>query len=213
MAVDNHPALKAGVLQMTHKHSGGSNTGSEPASATRFDVFISHASQDERLAGVLREMLESRGLTCWLPAIEIQPGENLQERIRAGLNDSRMVLLVLTPATDSPEPWVSAEWSAIQENAWRRADYPILPVVFGDVEPPPFARRWRVLRVDSASSEHAQRVADVIAARARRPEPVEQVEPTEHDQRARHQRFGDIIRALHVKEPDDAIEEGDASDG
>ena len=41
-------------------------------------VFISYASQDQKVANTLCKALEGRGFSCWIASRNIAPGENFQ---------------------------------------------------------------------------------------------------------------------------------------
>ena len=59
-------------------------------------VFISHSSQDRRIAARVCEALERRGLACWLASRDIGPGENFQEAIVKAIRLARAMVLVFT---------------------------------------------------------------------------------------------------------------------
>jgi TIR domain len=59
-------------------------------------VFISHSSQDHRLAERLCAALERRGLGCWLASRDIKPGDNFQEAIVGAIRTVRAMVLVFT---------------------------------------------------------------------------------------------------------------------
>ena len=59
-------------------------------------VFISHASQDRRIAETLCAALEARGLNCWLARRDVAPGENFQAAIVRAIRGARIMLLAFT---------------------------------------------------------------------------------------------------------------------
>lgn len=64
-------------------------------------IFISHSSQDRRVAGRLCEALERRGLRCWLASRDIGPGENFQEAIVKAIRSVRVMVLVFTGSANN----------------------------------------------------------------------------------------------------------------
>ena len=69
-----------------------------PAEAVKYDVFISHASQDkedfvEPLAGLLSEM----GLRVWYDDFVLRVGDSLRQSIDRGITNSEYGLVVLSP--------------------------------------------------------------------------------------------------------------------
>jgi hypothetical protein len=66
-------------------------------------VFISHSSQDRRIAGRVCEALEQRGLACWLASRDISPGENFQEAIVKAIRSVRAMVLVFTGSANNSD--------------------------------------------------------------------------------------------------------------
>src|SRR5260370_29992995 len=59
-------------------------------------VFISFASQDQKVANTLCKALEGRGYPCWIATRDIAPGENFQIAIVRAIRGAKIMLLVLT---------------------------------------------------------------------------------------------------------------------
>lgn len=59
-------------------------------------IFISHSSQDRRVAARVCSALERLGLSCWLASRDIDPGENFQEAIVQAIRSVRVMVLVFT---------------------------------------------------------------------------------------------------------------------
>lgn len=64
-------------------------------------IFISHSSQDRRVAGRLCDALERRALRCWLASRDIGPGENFQEAIVKAIRSVRVMVLVFTGSANN----------------------------------------------------------------------------------------------------------------
>jgi TIR domain len=60
------------------------------------DVFVSHAHKDQRIADAICEKLESIGVSCWLTARDISPGEDWTQVTRNAIESSRLMVLVLS---------------------------------------------------------------------------------------------------------------------
>ena len=80
------------------------------ADATR-QVFISYASPDQAAANTIREVLETRGLACWIAPRDIEPGLDWADAIILGINDAQLLLLVHSAAV-SASPMVRREVNA-----------------------------------------------------------------------------------------------------
>ncbi len=64
----------------------------------RFDVFISHASEDkDMIVRALAESLRTMGLTVWYDEFTLSLGDRLLESIDAGISSSRYGIVVLSP--------------------------------------------------------------------------------------------------------------------
>lgn len=99
---------------MNGSASHPSSTPNEP-----WDILISYRSVNEAAAEDLAERLkrethpDGRALRVWLDKYEIAPGQSTVAGINEGLEKSRHVGLLLTPAYfDSASGWTDAEWHA-----------------------------------------------------------------------------------------------------
>ncbi len=93
----------------------------------KWDVFISHASEDkEEAARPLANALIARGLRVWLDEAELKLGDSLQQRIDDGLSQSRFGVVILSNTFFSKH-WTRKELDglAAKEEPGRNA---ILPV-------------------------------------------------------------------------------------
>jgi WD40 repeat protein len=59
-------------------------------------VFISHSSKDQKVARTICTALEKRGLSCWIAARNVGPGENFQEAIVRAIRAAKVMVLVFT---------------------------------------------------------------------------------------------------------------------
>jgi len=65
----------------------------------RYDVFISHASEDkDAIVRPLANSLQSEGLRVWYDDFELRIGDSLRRKIDQGLANSRVGLVVLSQA-------------------------------------------------------------------------------------------------------------------
>lgn len=68
-------------------------------SGRRWDVFISHASEDKAdVAAPLKEALEAQGLEVWLDVANMRIGDSLRRKIDDGLAHSAFGVVVLSPS-------------------------------------------------------------------------------------------------------------------
>src|SRR5207247_801295 len=93
----------------------------------RWDVFISHASEDKAaVADPLFRALEDAGLKVWYDRVELGLGDSLRKKIDEGLAHSRFGIVILSP------PFFAKHWPQQELNglAQREVDGEkvILPV-------------------------------------------------------------------------------------
>lgn len=78
----------------------------------KYDLFISHASEDQEVAMDIKELAENTyELKCFLDVSDLKSGERWEPQIREALQESREVLILLTENSDSRQ-WVFAELGA-----------------------------------------------------------------------------------------------------
>jgi hypothetical protein len=63
---------------------------------SRYDAFISHASEDKPFVEPLAEALEARGFSIWYDAHTLSVGDSLRQSIDRGLAESRKGIVVLS---------------------------------------------------------------------------------------------------------------------
>ncbi len=77
-----------------------------------YDVFISHSSKDKVAVRNLAERLKSDGLKVWFDEWEIKPGDLIPLKINKGLEQSRILILVMS-SNSSESDWVTFESQTI----------------------------------------------------------------------------------------------------
>ena len=67
------------------------------------DIFISHSSENEKSANEICTVLEKQGLHCWIAPRDIQVGKDYGSEIIKGIEECKVVLLVLTRASNESQ--------------------------------------------------------------------------------------------------------------
>ena len=124
-------------------------------------VFISYASQDQKVATTLCKALESRSFKCWIAARDIAPGENFQIAIVRAIRAAKIMLLVFTGNSNNSDEMAKELALASQSKLI------VVPLLIDDVRPNDafsyeFAtRQWIDFFSDweSAIEQLAQRIA------------------------------------------------------
>jgi transcriptional regulator with XRE-family HTH domain len=118
----------------------------DAATATR-DLFLSHSSKDKsvvrEIAGAIEaESYGGRQLRVWVDEAEIRPGESIPGKVSEGLEKSRFIAVVMTPAYfESVSGWTDAEWHAVLHTDPDNRKARLLPLLVADCPFIPFLLR------------------------------------------------------------------------
>ncbi len=93
----------------------------------KYDLFISHASEDKDFVRPFAEALRAQRLAVWFDEFELKPGMGLRESIDQGLLSSRFGLVVLSPAFFA-KSWPRWELDGLVQLAHSRLEPTLLPI-------------------------------------------------------------------------------------
>lgn len=93
------------------------------------DVFISYAKADAKKAARIAELLEERGVRCWIAPRDVKPGASYGDEIIRGIETSSAFLLVLSSASNESDFVAREVERAISKKK------PVIPVRIENVEP------------------------------------------------------------------------------
>lgn len=96
----------------------------------RFDFFVSHAGEDAELARAIASELEQRGFGVWIDNNELSLGDQLVNRLNAGLAESRFGIVLISQAFLA-KPWTDAELAALQHRSIVSGQKTVLPILHG----------------------------------------------------------------------------------
>ena len=92
-----------------------------------YDLFLSHASEDkDEVARPLALALQGHGLSVWYDEFELKIGDNLVEKLNAGIRDSRFGILVLSKRFFAKQ-WTIHELNML-ERLWVTDNRVLFPV-------------------------------------------------------------------------------------
>ena len=144
-------------------------------------IYISYDPADEAFALQLAEDLRAYGARTWIDVRDARPGRHWERSIEQALNESGMMVVVLSPEALASEH-VAMEWQLYLE-AYR----PVIPVVVVPCDLPAPLRTRRPIAFTRAS-RYRRAFHELITrlieynTRVRNVEPL--VWPTSHDARA-----------------------------
>jgi hypothetical protein len=114
------------------------------AKKSKYQVFVSHATNDKWLAKVICEKIEKFGASTFRDDRDINGGDDIPEEIRRHIKGSREIIVLLTPESIS-RPWVLLECGAAW--GWRKRIVPVLCHV--EVDPiPEMIKTKKVVKIN-----------------------------------------------------------------
>ena len=125
----------------------------------KFDVFLSHNHADKPRVRRLAERLKAAGVRVWLDEWFIKAGDLIALKVDEGLEQSRVLLLCLSPAALA-SGWVALERSTAVHRDLAHAGRRFIPLLPGDCALPDTLRRCKV--VDFREESEAA-FAEVVA--------------------------------------------------
>jgi hypothetical protein len=171
--------------------------------ASGSSVFISYAADTKPLAEELTRALESQGIEAWVDFKDLRPGQRWKDELERAIGAARWVL-ILVGSGNRATAWQEAEWSAALTRTWGDSDKKLLPVIFGQTEPPPFLRNWVSLRVDPDKEPTTWTRHVLDALRSVRNEAVHGVSvKNRHERRKRLDEMSEAAKGLRKGEPDE----------
>jgi formylglycine-generating enzyme required for sulfatase activity len=96
-------------------------------------IFLSYASEDRALADAVRLALEGDGHDVFFDREDLPPGGEFHTRIRRGIEESGLVIFLVSPKTLDSGSYTLTE-IAIAEKTWPKPDNRVLPVLLGQVK-------------------------------------------------------------------------------
>lgn len=126
----------------------------------KYDVFLSHNSQDKPKVRRLAERLKSAGVRVWLDEWIIKAGDIIALKVDEGLEQSRVLLLCISPAALA-SGWVALERSTAVHRDPSNAGRRFIPLVLGDCDLPDTLRRYKYV---DFREESDGAFAEVLAA-------------------------------------------------
>lgn len=166
-------------------------------------IFISYAADARDRAQELTRALASQGIEAWVDFKDLRPGQRWKEELERAISAAHWLLILVGPG-DRATAWQEAEWSTALARSWADGDKQLLPIVFGEAEPPAFLRNWVSLRVDPDKEPTTWTHHVLDALREVRNEAVHDV--AGQNWRERQKRFDEIGKAaqeLRECQPDD----------
>ena len=109
--------------------------------AEKYDksLFISHSSDDKERIWPIVEYLIGNGISLWVDALEMRPGDKLFRRISQGIESSKFIAVMLTP-TSVTSKWVEEEVRQALSNEFYDDEIHVIPCMLEECEVPRYLR-------------------------------------------------------------------------
>lgn len=107
-----------------------------------YDVFLSHNQADKSRVLRLAERLKAAGVRVWLDDWVIRAGDIISLKVDEGLEQSRVLLLCISPAALA-SGWVALERSTAVHRDPANAGRRFIPLLLGDCNLPDTLRRYK----------------------------------------------------------------------
>jgi WD40 repeat protein len=140
----------------------------------KYDVFLSHNSQDKPRVRRLAERLKAAGVQVWLDEWVIRAGDIIALKVDEGLEHSRVLLLCISPAALA-SGWVALERSTAIHRDPSNAGRRFIPLLLDDCALPDTLRRYKY--VDFREESEAA-FAEVLASCRPETKALQEKQPT-----------------------------------
>lgn len=130
-------------------------------------IFVSHASQDKRIASRVAMGLKAFDYDTWYDDWELLPGDSIIERIEAAISKTD-VLLVLLSRSSVDSKWVRRELSAGLARQLSGKGVMVIPIVVEDCDIPDMLAGTKYVDLRSDFERGFRQLADALTARRAR---------------------------------------------
>ncbi|MBN1342580.1 MAG: TIR domain-containing protein [Phycisphaerae bacterium] len=139
-----------------------------------YDVFLSHNAKDKPRVRRLAERLKQAGLRVWFDEWNVGPGDIIALKVDEGLDQSRVLLLCVSPNALA-SGWVALERSTAIHRDPANEGRRFIPLLLADCELPDTLRRYKYVDLrEEADSAFAELLT---ACRPDAPEPPPTAKP------------------------------------
>src|SRR3954447_23570398 len=90
-------------------------------------IFISYSAQDKHIVSRIADRLRQDGHDVWIDSLQIQPGDNILQKIEDGLEHAD-ALVVIVSENSFKSQWVQREFAAIALHDISKRERRIMPV-------------------------------------------------------------------------------------
>lgn len=149
----------------------------------QFDVFLSHSSKDKDRVRRLADALIGKGLRVWLDEQNIKIGDDITQAVAKGLEQSRRIVLCLTP------DFLQSQWAESESNTVLFGDPAnkarrLIPILLVDCQLPQFLGKYKYLNYCDESAVAFAQLVEACQTNGHDPAPAPPQQRTFEDLRA-----------------------------
>lgn len=126
-------------------------------------VFLSHSSVDKSIVISVALDLQEKGISTWLDAFDILPGESITSKINKGLEECEFVLLFLSNNSVKSN-WVTKEWETMLWDEINSGKIKIIPVKLEECEIPKILQTKKYIDLSKNYSDGLFQIIQTIKA-------------------------------------------------
>ena len=127
----------------------------------KYDVFLSHSSDDKSLVRKLAALLKERGLRVWFDEWNIKPGDDIWYQVERGLGDSYALILCMTPSTFGSD-WVTLERNTRLFLDPLNKDRRFIPLLMKSCKVPSTIQRYKYINGKKIDARLAREILECI---------------------------------------------------
>jgi len=90
-------------------------------------IFVSYSHQDSEIVSVITNRLKVEGHEIWLDSLQLQPGDNITQKISEGLEQADAIIFIISEASLRSK-WVQREFSIITLQQISKRQQRIIPI-------------------------------------------------------------------------------------
>jgi hypothetical protein len=136
----------------------------------KFDVFISHSSEDKPFVRRLAEELRKRSITLFLDEEQLVPGQPWQEALDRAVRSAGSVLVFIGPTGIGP--WAQSEVAYGIRQQITDSNFRVIPVLGPGAsvdQLPPLLRNFAFIDLRNLDSAEFDRLEAAVRGRSRKP--------------------------------------------
>ncbi len=128
----------------------------------RYQVFLSYASADKKIAHKIVNELRKRGIRVWFDAYELQHGDSIVKAIENAISASDYLVVLLSPNSVN-SVWVQKELGATLSTELTSRDITLLPVLIADCDIPPILASYQYFDLRTDFEQGVARLVEQIS--------------------------------------------------